>query len=115
MKAFRMFLAVFLLALILYTTVTISKDGPFSLFAQFFGDMAEMRWPGQFNFDFMGYLALSAIWVAWRHHFSAKGLGLSVLAFFGGMLFLTIYLLYHSKKSRDIAVIMMGPVRADAL
>ena len=51
-----------------------------------------MAWPGQFNFDFMTFLALSAYWTAWRNQFSAKGLGLAVLAFFGGMLFLSAYL-----------------------
>ncbi len=62
-------------------------------------------WPGQFNLDFMGFLALSAIWVAWRHQFSAGGLGLAVLAFFGGMLFLSIYLLIHtSRAGGDIKV-----------
>ena len=55
----------------------------------FFGDIAAMGWPGQFNLDFMGMLTLSAPWVAWRHRFSSAGLALGVLALFGGGLFLT--------------------------
>ena len=32
-----------------------------------------MTWPGQFNFDFFGFLILSATWTAWRNQFSALG------------------------------------------
>jgi len=112
MTLFRLFLLVFLIALVAYTSVTIANHG-WNLLPVFFGDMAEMAWPGQFNFDFMGFLALSAIWVAWRHQFSASGLGLAVLAFFGGMLFLSIYLLVHTGRSGgDMKVLLLGPGRA---
>ena len=91
MTVFRIFLAVIFLSILAYTAVTISNHG-LNLLPVFFGDMKEMAWPGQFNFDFMTFLALSAYWTAWRNQFSAKGLGLAVLAFFGGMLFLSAYL-----------------------
>ena len=48
-----------------------------------------MTWPGQFNFDFFGFLILSATWTAWRNQFSAPGLGLALVALFGGIPFLT--------------------------
>jgi hypothetical protein len=35
--------------------------------------MAAMTWPGQFNFDFLCFLTLSGLWLAWRHHFSLGG------------------------------------------
>jgi hypothetical protein len=74
--------------------------------------MAKMGWPGQFNFDFMGFLALSAIWVGWRHRFRPAGLGLGLLAFFGGMMFLSLYLLIESYRTRgDIATLLLGPER----
>ena len=38
-----------------------------------------MKWFGQFNLDFMGFLILSAIWVAWRNQFSAAGLRVECL------------------------------------
>lgn len=38
--------------------------------------MAAMTWPGQFNADFMTFLSLSGLWIAWRHHFSAGGMAL---------------------------------------
>ncbi|MCZ8137120.1 MAG: hypothetical protein O9266_12520 [Porphyrobacter sp.] len=112
MSLFRLFLALCLTAITLYTAVTVSQHG-FDLLPVFFGDMAKMGWPGQFNLDFMCFLALSAIWVAWRHGFSAGGLGLGLLAFFGGMLFLSLYLLVQTSRTRgDVAALLLGPERA---
>lgn len=105
---FRLFLIVCLVSITLYTSVTISQHG-LDLLPVFFGDMAEMGWPGQFNFDFMCFLALSALWVAWRHRFEPAGLGLGLLAFFGGMLFLSIYLLVQSYRTRgNVALLLLG-------
>ncbi len=112
MTLFRLFLATCLVAIAAYTSVTIANHG-WNLLPVFFADMAEMGWAGQFNLDFMTFLALSAIWVAWRHQFSAAGLGLAVLAFFGGMLFLATYLLIHLQRSRgDMKVVLLGEGRA---
>lgn len=111
MALFRIFLALFLLVLAAYTSVTVANNG-LNLLPQFFGDMALMGWAGQFNLDFMGFLGLSALWVAWRHHFSAGGLGLAVLAFFGGMMFLTIYLLILSGRTgSDVKMLLLGETR----
>lgn len=111
MHLFRLFLLAFLIVLVGYTAVTIANHG-INLFPQFFGDMAAMGWPGQFNLDFMGFLILSALWVAWRHSFSAGGLALAVLAFNGGMLFLTIYLLVQTaRENGNIAAVMLGDRR----
>jgi len=89
MALFRLYLLAMLIILSGYTLVVIGDYG-INLFAVFFGDMAALAWPGQFNLDFMMMLSFSALWVAWRHAFSAKGLGLAVLAFLGGALFLTL-------------------------
>jgi hypothetical protein len=112
MTLFRLFLATCLVAIVAYTSVTIANHG-WNLLPVFFADMADMGWAGQFNLDFMTFLALSAIWVAWRHQFSAGGLGLAVLAFFGGMLFLSIYLLVQIQRTGgDVQVLLLGPGRA---
>jgi hypothetical protein len=112
MTLFRLFLATCLVAITAYTAVTVANHG-FNLLPVFFGDMAEMGWPGQFNLDFMCFLALSALWVVWRHQFSASGLALAVVAFFGGMLFLSIYLLVHTGRTRgDMKVLLLGEGRA---
>ena len=84
-----------------------------NLMPVFLGDIAAMAWPGQFNVDFTCFLALSAIWVAWRHQFSASGLALGVVAFFGGMLFLSIYLLVQTGRSGgDVKALLLGEARA---
>lgn len=112
MTMFRLFLATFLLILLGYTAVVIAEHG-LDLLPVFFGDMAQMTWPGQFNLDFFGFLLLSALWVAWRHQFSPSGLALTVLAALGGMGSLCIYLLAISAQtSGDIKEMLLGPRRA---
>lgn len=114
MNLFRLFLATCLTVIVGYTLVTISNHG-LNLLPVFFGDMAEMAWPGQFNLDFFCFLLLSGLWVAWRHHFSPAGLGLALVAVFGGMPFLSTYLLVTSFRSGgDIRVMMLGEARARA-
>lgn len=114
MTAFRLLLVLIFVAIAGYTFVTISNHG-FGLLAVFFGDMAEFGWPGQFNLDFMCMLALSALWVAWRHQFSAAGLLLGVVAFFGGAFFLSAYLFVESLRAGgDSRVLLLGNARANS-
>ena len=114
MLLLRVLLVTILAALLGYTAIVISNHG-WNLLAVFFGDMSAMTWAGQFNFDFMGFLTLSALWTAWRHHFSPVGLALSVVAFFGGMMFLTIYLLIASYQVKgNVSALLLGAQRADA-
>jgi hypothetical protein len=108
MTFFRGFLIAVFAAILIYTAITVSNHG-LNLLPVFFGDMKEMAWPGQFNFDFMMFLALSALWTAWRNKFSPKGLGLAVLAFFGGMFFLSAYLFVLTIKTKgDLVRVMIG-------
>lgn len=108
MRLFQVFLAGFLIALAGYTLKTISTDG-LNLLAVFFGDIAKMGWPGQFNLDFLGFLMLSAVWTAWRNKFSPVGFTLAICAFFLGMAFLTVYLLYLTiKHSGDMEAVLLG-------
>lgn len=112
MLLLRVLLVIILVVLSGYTAIVISNQG-WNLLAVFFGDMSEMAWPGQFNLDFMGFLALSALWTAWRHHFSPVGLALGVVAFFGGMMFLTIYLLIASYQVKgNFRALLLGSQRA---
>lgn len=112
MLLLRLVLVVILVVLAAYTAVVVSNHG-WNLLEVFFGDMGAVNWPGQFNLDFMGFLILSALWTAWRHHFSPSGLALAVLAFFGGMMFLTIYLLAASYQVKgDIHALLLGARRA---
>ena len=111
MSLFRLYLIAWIIGITAFTSITVANHG-LDLLPVFFGDMAAMGWPGQFNLDFMAFLALAALWISWRHQFSAGGLGLAVLAFFGGMLFLSIYLLVQTYRTGgDIRVLLLGPAR----
>lgn len=108
MSSFRVFLMTFLVALVCYTAMTISNHG-WNLFPIFFGDMMKMNWAGQFNFDFTGFLILSDLWTMWRNNFSASAIGLGNVAFLGGMMFLSIYLLYLSFRcDGNIEQVLLG-------
>jgi hypothetical protein len=112
MTVFRFALAAFLAVLVPYTVLVISRHG-LGLLAVYFGDIARMDWPGQFNLDFFGFLLLSGLWTAWRNAFSPAGLGLALVAVFGGMGFLASYLLILAFATRgDIRVVLLGPSRS---
>ena len=107
MLLLRIVLVLHLALLTAYTAIVIGNHG-MTLFPVFLGDMMAMAWPGQFNFDFIGFLMLSGLWTAWRNNFSPLGLLLGVVAFFGGMMFLSIYVLILSLGARDIQDILLG-------
>jgi hypothetical protein len=105
-------LVVLWVVLVGYTAIVIANHG-MGLLSVFFGDMAAMGWPGQFNLDFMSLLTLSGLWVAWRHQYSGAGLALGALAFFGGGLFLTTYLLIVTAQCNgDVKKVLLGKARA---
>jgi hypothetical protein len=109
----RLLLVLIFSAIALYTGAVIARHG-IGLLPVFFGDMAQLGWPGQFNLDFMCLLALSALWVAWRHRFGAAGLGLGAAAFLGGALFLSVYLFVESFRAGDVRGLLLGPRSSDA-
>lgn len=112
MRAFQVFVGAIFVSILVYTAVVGINHG-WNLLPVFFGDMMAMTWPGQFNFDFMGFLLLSGLWVSWRHDFSASGLALGVVAVLGGMLFLSVYLLWASVAAKsDLKELMLGKGRA---
>ncbi len=97
MLVFRILLLAIFSCLAIYTAIVIFNHG-WNLLPVFFGDMAAMTWPGQFNADFMGFLILSALWLAWSNSFSPVGILLAVCGFFGGIMFLAPYLFIMSFK-----------------
>ena len=114
MKAFRVYLALVVLGLGAYT-VRVGLAHGWNLLPVFFGDLAALTWPGQFNADFLTFLFLSGLWLAWRHRFSAGGLCLGVLGVFGGMLLLAPYLLGASLRAKgDVRVLLLGMARAES-
>ncbi|MEY3985022.1 MAG: hypothetical protein RLZ59_467, partial [Pseudomonadota bacterium] len=50
--AFRIYLILSWIVLVVYTAVVIADHG-MGLLPVFFGDIGRMGWPGQFNLDFM--------------------------------------------------------------
>ena len=111
MGALRIYLSIIFVVILGYTSVTIANHG-MNLISIFFGDMATMAWPGQFNLDFMFMLTLSGLWVAWRHEFTPVGVVLGLLALFGGAMFLSAYLLILTSRDRDVRRLLLGPSRA---
>ena len=111
MMLFRLLLVLIFTAIALYTGVVVTHHG-FNLLPVFFGDMAGLAWPGQFNLDFMCMLALSGLWVAWRHRFGTAGIALGLVAFFGGALFLSAYLLVESVRTGgSVEALLLGQRR----
>jgi hypothetical protein len=116
MAIFRFFLIAVFLTISIYTAVTISLHG-WNLIPEFFGRLTVLDWQGQFNTDFATFLLLSGLWLAWRHEFSLGGIALGLFGgVFGGMLFLSAYLLFQSFKAKnDIPRLLLGDARADRL
>lgn len=112
MTLFRIFLVTIIAAVGVYTAIVIAHHG-MGLYPIFFGDIAAMSWPGQFNLDFLCFLIMSGVWVAWRHAFSVGGLVLGFAAFNLGAPFLAAYLLVESVRNKgDSAAILLGKARA---
>jgi len=113
MGAFRILLVVIFVVIAGYT-LRVTVEHGMNLLPVFFGDIAAMGWPGQFNVDFSSFLVLSATWLAWRHRFSPAGFALGVAGLFGGGLFLSVYLFIASLDARgDWAVLLLGRARAE--
>ncbi|MCI5045351.1 MAG: hypothetical protein MRY72_11695 [Aquisalinus sp.] len=111
MLAFRGLLLTFFIVIAIYTMIVISNHG-MGLLTIFFSDVAAMNWPGQFNLDFMTFLVLSATWLAWRNNFTPISFLLALCGAFGGMFFLSAYLLYLTFQTKgDIKEIMLGKQR----
>lgn len=113
MKSFRILLVLIFTCILVYTGIVASNHG-LGLLEIFFLDIAKMGWPGQFNVDFMSFLTLTALWLAWRHHFSPLGIVLGITVFFGGCLFLSMYLFILSfKTGGDAKELFLGKIRAN--
>jgi hypothetical protein len=112
-SAFRVLLAFMTLGIISFTGIVGFNHG-WNLLPIFFGDMLAMTWAGQFNFDFMCFLTLSGLWLAWRHHFTVGGIVLGCLGFFGGIMVLAPYLLIAGYRADgNVKILLLGKVRAN--
>jgi len=111
MTLFRSILVLMVLALYGYTGLVVWGHG-WSLFPVFFGQITRIDWAGQFNLDFLFLLALSGVWVSWRHRFSGAGLALGALASVGGVMFFAVYLLVETFRWKgDPRALLLGENR----
>ncbi len=114
MTAFRLLLGAIFGVIVVYTVFVAMEHG-LGLFAVFFGDIAEVGWPGQFNLDFLGMLMLSGFWMAWRNRFTSAGLALGVGGLLLGAPMLALYLFILSQRTNgDVARMLLGDKRAAA-
>ena len=113
MTLFRIFLATLFLVVTIYTIIVIANVGP-NLFPAAIGGVQAMGWQGQFNLDFLTFIMLIGVWIAWRHQFTPAGLLLG-LCICGGMIYLAAYLLVISVQADgDMKEILLGRQRAKA-
>jgi hypothetical protein len=115
MSLFRLLLVAIIAIVGIYTAYVVSEHG-MDFLSPFYGDIAKMGWPGQFNMDFHAFLILCSLWLMWRHHFSPLGLFFGLVIFAGGAPFLCGYLLVVMVKDKaDIAELLLGKARVAAL
>lgn len=108
MLLLRIFLVLAWLLLVGYTALVGLEYG-FNLLPIFFGDMAAITWPGQFNLDFMLLLTLSGLWAAWRGGFTVKSMAWGLVLTVGGALVLLPYLLWLSYQTQgNISRLLLG-------
>ncbi len=73
------------------------------------GDLRALNWRSQFNFDFIGYLIVFAIWVAWREGATVKGYVFGFLSIVLGGMFSFPYLLHATYASDgDMRALLLG-------
>lgn len=94
-----------------YSGAVIFREGP-DFFTPFFSAILTVTWPGQFALDFLLYLLLSAIWVAWRHEFGGAGVALGFAMLFGAVVFLPYLLIAALQSGGDPVVFLLGQGRA---
>ncbi len=72
-----------------------------------------MNWSEQFNFDFLSYLGLSALCIAWRHQSSLSAIIRAALASVLGILFFAPYLMIVSIQTKgDLKALLLGAKQA---
>ena len=112
MAALRVLLVILYIVLAGYTTAVAFEHG-MNFMPVLFGQLAAVGWPGQITLDFLIYLTLSALWIAWRHRFSPGGIAMAVLAFFGAALVTLVYVFWATLDARgDVKVLLLGRGRA---
>ncbi len=113
MNLFRILLGLMTVGIIIFTGIAGLNHG-WNLLAVFFENIISLNWSGQFNYDFMCYLLLSALWIMWRHKFSINGILFGLIASVAGILFFAPYLIVASFSSGgDFRILLLGENRGE--
>ena len=109
MLFFRIFLLAIIFVVGVYTFPVVMNYGLLSLFPNFFGEIGQLNWQGQFNLDFFTFLLLSGFWLMWRNQFSSLGFVLGIGGVLLGAPYLALYLLYLSYRTNgDVPTMLLG-------
>lgn len=100
MTLFRNLLIVMAIVMLTFTLLTILHHG-LNFIAPFLAPILAVTWQGQFNVDFVLYLVLASIWIAWRSGFSGSGIGFAMIAPLLGMSLLAPYLIFLIARGAD--------------
>ena len=108
MTSFKALLVVMAVGLLIYTLMAVGNEGV-NLFASTLPAVPQFGWQGQFHLDFVTYLMLSGLWIAWRHEFSGAGIALAIGASLIGIMFFAVYLLIAiNKADGDMRQVLLG-------
>ena len=108
MAQFRILITLILLGLIGYGLILI-LDGRFDFVTPFLTTIPALTWQGHINLDFLSYLVVAGVWIAWRSGFTPASNLLGVLSVLSGMLFFAPYLLYQiSSSGNDPRKLLLG-------
>ena len=88
---FRIFLLAIIFVVGAYTFPVVMDYGLLSLFPNFFEEIGQLNWQGQFNLDFFTFLLLSGFWLVWRNQFSPLGFVLGLGGVLLGAPYLALY------------------------
>ena len=109
MLFFRIFLLAIIFVVGAYTFPVVMDYGLLSLFPNFFEEIGQLNWQGQFNLDFFTFLLLSGFWLVWRNQFSPLGFVLGIGGVLLGAPYLALYLLYLSYRTNgDVPKMLLG-------
>ncbi|MEP3629530.1 MAG: hypothetical protein ABJN04_05960 [Hyphomicrobiales bacterium] len=108
MTQFRILITLILLGLIGYGLILV-LDGRFDFVTPFLTTVPALTWQGHINLDFLSYLVVAGVWIAWRSGFTPIGITIGVLSTLLGMLFFAPYLLYQITRSdNDPRKLLLG-------
>jgi hypothetical protein len=109
MRIFQFIFFVIWAAVVFVTVMAIRNEGIAAAGDTFANDVAALGWRGQFDMELLAYMALMAVWLAWRKSFSVLGLAMVLLCFTVGVTFSLIYVVLLSIHHQgDMKKILMG-------